>query len=69
MANTIPFSKAYFFILNQIPSMPHLSIDLCVKALKARLAQDMPLRKSKVPIYSVDSTLDVRLIKYYSIGE
>lgn len=69
MTNTNTISKAYFFILNQIPSEAYPAIDTCVKALKARLAQDMPLRKSKIPLYSVDSTLDVRLIKYYSIGE
>lgn len=65
----IPMSKAYFFILNQVPSMTYPSIDDCVRALKSRLAYDMPLRKAKIPLYSVDSTLDVRLVRYYTIGE
>lgn len=69
MTNTNPISKAYFFILNKVPSMAHPSINDCIRALKSRLAYEMPLRKAKIPIYSVDSTLDVRLVKYYSIGD
>lgn len=61
--------KAYFYILSQVPSMAYPSIDDCIRALKSRLTYDMPLRKAKIPIYSVDSTLDVRLVRYYTIGE